>query len=142
MLDTSKQSPAIAASSTQFLIVTGYSGAGKSSVLRALEDSGYVCVDNLPLALLNSFFQLMLQAKVTSQRVALGLDVRTGFTHKELIEELEKLGNWKEQVKILFLASSRATLLKRFQETRRKHPLAQDIDISDAIEQEKGYEAV
>lgn len=122
----------------QVLIVTGYSGAGKSSVLRALEDVGFACVDNLPIALLAPFFQLVLQAKTPSNKVALGLDVRSGTTMEQLATELAKVdADWKRFVKIFFLTSSPQVLLKRFQETRRKHPLADTIAIADAIDQEK-----
>lgn len=123
--------------SGKLFIVTGYSGAGKTTVLRALEDSGYVCVDNLPIALFGPFFHLVTQSNMVGQRVALGLDVRTGATMQQLIQELEKLGSWKEIFKIIFLTSSSPILLKRFQETRRRHPLAQNIALTDAIEQEK-----
>ncbi len=125
-------------SQPQVLIVTGYSGAGKSSVLRALEDVGFACVDNLPIALLSPFFQLVLQAKTPSNKVALGLDVRSGTTIEQVTAELAKVDpHWQRYVKIFFLASSPQVLLKRFQETRRKHPLADSIAIADAIEQEK-----
>ena len=122
----------------QIVIVTGYSGAGKSSVLRALEDVGFFCVDNLPIALLDSFFQLVTQSKINGQRLALGIDVRCGSTFELFMAEIMRL---KQQLphtlKIFFLSSSSAVLIKRFQETRRKHPLADDVDLQNAIEQEK-----
>jgi len=119
------------------IIVTGYSGAGKSTVLRALEDIGFFCVDNLPIPLLDSFFQLVMQSKITCQRLALGIDVRGGLTIKDLIVELKRFKiAHPAVVKIFFLTSSPSILLKRFQETRRKHPLADSIDIADAITQE------
>ena len=121
----------------QLVIVTGYSGAGKSTVLRALEDVGFFCVDNLPIALLDSFFQLVSSSKINGQRLALGIDVRGGTAIKELIAELERLNNPQHALKIFFLTSSSHILIKRFQETRRKHPLADTIDIVDAINQEK-----
>lgn len=120
----------------QLVIVTGYSGAGKSTVLRALEDIGFFCVDNLPLALLDSFFQLIFQSKIKGQRLALGIDVRGGTSINDLIIELERY-NKTHQVKIFFLTSSLQVLIKRFQETRRNHPLAGAIDIIDAINAEK-----
>jgi UPF0042 nucleotide-binding protein len=119
----------------QVVIITGFSGAGKSTVLRALEDIGFLCVDNLPIELLPSFFQLVTQAKI-SKKVALGIDVRSSATTENLVEQLNKF-NQKSFIKILFLSSSTPVLLKRFQETRRKHPLADNIDILAAIEQEK-----
>lgn len=121
----------------QLVIVTGYSGAGKSTVLRALEDVGFFCIDNLPIALLDSFFQLISSSKINGQRIALGIDVRGGIVIKELIGELERLNTSRHALKIFFLTSSAHVLIKRFQETRRKHPLADTIDIADAINQEK-----
>lgn len=121
----------------QLLIVTGYSGAGKSTVLRALEDIGFFCVDNLPIPLLNSFFQLTAQSTMMGQKLALGIDVRSGQNMHDLIEKLkiESLRNYC--VKIFFLTSSPQVLFKRFQETRRKHPLADKNGIEEAIIQEQ-----
>jgi len=117
----------------QLLIVTGYSGAGKSTVLRALEDIGFFCVDNLPIPLLPSFFQLITQSTMIGQKVALGIDVRSGKTMHELIDMLgqETLRNYL--VKIFFLTSSPLVLCKRYQETRRKHPLADTRNLEEAI---------
>jgi len=121
----------------QLIIVTGYSGAGKSTVLRALEDVGFFCVDNLPLGLLDSFFQLVSQSKIKGQRLALGIDIRGGTTISELMSELERFKSSGHPLKIFFLTSSLQVLIKRFQETRRTHPLALSIDIIDAINAEK-----
>lgn len=120
-------------SQTQLLIVTGYSGAGKSTVLRALEDIGFFCVDNLPLALLNSFFQLISQSSMMGQKVALGIDVRSGKTMQELIDQINQDSLRTYLVKIFFLTSSPQVLLKRYQETRRKHPLAYELNVEEAI---------
>lgn len=116
------------------VIVTGYSGAGKNTVLRALEDNGFFCVDNLPIALLNSFFQLVSQAKIPVQKIALGLDVRGERNFNQCINELYKLRDvWGLFLQLIFVKSSPEVLLKRFQETRRPHPLAQGKDLADAI---------
>ena len=124
--------------SAQLLIVTGYSGAGKSSVLRALEDIGFFCIDNLPEALLDSFFQFVSNLNTSEQRVALGVDVRGGHDMNRLVDYLASLKkNQTCLTKIVFLQSTSTTILKRFQETRRKHPLADSFDLMDAIEQEK-----
>lgn len=124
--------------SAQLLIVTGYSGAGKSSVLRALEDIGFFCIDNLPEALLDSFFQFVSNLNTNEQRVALGVDVRGGHDMNRLVDYLASLKkNQTCLTKIVFLQSTSTTILKRFQETRRKHPLADNFDLMDAIEQEK-----
>jgi UPF0042 nucleotide-binding protein len=122
----------------QIVIVTGYSGAGKTSVLKALEDSGFLCIDNLPIPLLDAFFKLIAQTHNKEQRVVLGLDVRSDSTMELLKQELHNLGaGGQQQVKIIFVTSSDAVLVKRFQETRRKHPLAQSCDLIHAITQEK-----
>src|SRR5262249_54818870 len=132
------QTSAHAVDNSEILIVTGYSGAGKSTVLRALEDSGFFCVDNLPVQLLPSFFQLVTQSHANGQRVALGIDVRGGHDMAQLVQELHLLSTkWSQKVKIFFLTSSSNTLLKRFQETRRNHPLGADISLPDAIKQER-----
>lgn len=118
----------------QIFIITGYSGAGKSSVLRALEDNDFFCVDNLPVELLASFFV----SKNEKKRIALGIDVRTDKSIEKLIAELEQLKRLLNcSIKIVFLQSDVQTLVKRFQETRRKHPLAAHISITQAIEQEQ-----
>lgn len=119
-------------------IVTGYSGAGKSCVLRTLEDQGFFCIDNLPLPLLDALYEHTIKNSVQNSRIALGLDIRAGITAQQLMEILyaykHKSGH---TVTILFLTASSHVLLRRFQETRRKHPLTDAIDLAQAIEQEK-----
>jgi RNase adapter protein RapZ len=120
------------------VIITGYSGAGKSTVLRALEDLGFFCVDNLPIGLVIPFFQFTLQSHLYGQKLALGIDIRAGHAIDELASQL--LGLHKEHsfaIKVIFLTASCQTLLKRFQETRRRHPLIDPLDLPDAIEQER-----
>lgn len=119
----------------QIFIVTGYSGAGKSSVLRALEDLGFFCADNLPIELLSSFFQFAFGSDQT--KIALGIDVRGGNTISQLVQQITINKQYVGLVKIVFLTSSSDILLKRFQETRRKHPLSDPLDLCDAIEYEK-----
>jgi UPF0042 nucleotide-binding protein len=121
----------------QVCIVTGLSGAGKSTVLRALEDLGFFCVDNLPLALIPSFFYFIRQSAVTDQKVALGIDIRAGQAINELVEQLQTLKEQNYTYSVLFLTATMPVLLKRFQETRRKHPLADGIDLAEAIEKER-----
>jgi UPF0042 nucleotide-binding protein len=117
------------------LIVTGYSGAGKTTVLKALEDIGFFCVDNLPLALLPAFFDYIAKDPHAPAHVALGLDVRSSTNTDELIRLFD--GQADDKLKILFLSATTPELIKRFQETRRRHPLAQSVSLVDAIEQEK-----
>lgn len=121
----------------QVIIVTGYSGAGKSSVLRTLEDTGFLCVDNLPIALLGQFFGLIQDATLGSKRVALGIDIRGGDSIELIVEALMYMKKQFPSLKILFLRASAPILIKRYQETRRKHPLADAVHLSDAIEKER-----
>jgi UPF0042 nucleotide-binding protein len=122
---------------SSIVVVTGYSGAGKSTVLRALEDIGFFCVDNLPLKLLDSFFELASQPQTPSQRVALGIDLRGG-QGAMLVERVQACHEqWADILTIFFLKASSTVLLKRFQETRRRHPLAHNINVAEAIQQEK-----
>lgn len=122
----------------QVFIVTGYSGAGKSSVLRALEDVGFFCIDNLPIDFLTSFFQFVGQPEQQLEKIALGIDIRGGHNIYDLVEQLIAWNKQqKYQIKILFLTASTEVLFKRFQETRRKHPLADPLDLADAIAYEK-----
>jgi UPF0042 nucleotide-binding protein len=121
----------------QVVVVTGYSGAGKNTVLYSLEDIGFFCVNNLPSSLLQQFFESTIQTEIAHHRIALGIDVRgdIGTT----LHKLYRLKTvWPFSLKIVFVTSSYQVLLKRFQETRRRHPLADSTkDISDAIRQEQ-----
>ena len=109
----------------RFVIVTGMSGAGKSTALKVLEDAGYFCVDNLPISLIEKFAQLTMngnEGRIT--RVALGVDVRSGKALADLQAVLEKLALSGIRYEILFLDAGDDTLVKRYKETRRSHPLA------------------
>ena len=120
------------------VIITGCSGAGKSCVLNALEDLGFFCVDNLPVMLLDPFFQLVSQSKNKGQPIVLGIDVRGGLAAENLLETVRSLAEkWNCSYKIFFLSACSDVLLKRYQETRRKHPMATSIAVPDAIEEEK-----
>jgi RNase adapter protein RapZ len=121
------------------LIITGVSGAGKTSVIRSLEDIGFYCVDNLPLPLLDSFLKLIIQTNIKFFKVALVIDIRGhGFlkTFEESILRLKMIGNFKD-IKVIFVNAKTSTLIKRFQETRRNHPLGQSNNLLSAIKQEK-----
>jgi RNase adapter protein RapZ len=120
----------------QLFIITGYSGAGKSTVLRSLEDLGFFCVDNLPIELLNTFFNYAFSETQNIKKIALGVDIRGGHNISQFVESIN-LANTHKLIKIVFLTASSSVLLKRFQETRRKHPLADPLDLADAIEHEK-----
>lgn len=119
------------------VIVTGYSGAGKTSVLKTLEDIGFFCVDNLPIPLVPAFLTYSAENVDERSHIALGIDIRGGSTILDMINTCADFHDFFSAIKIFFLTSSVSTLIKRFQETRRKHPLADGISIGDAIEQEK-----
>lgn len=124
----------------QILVVTGLSGAGKGSVMRSLEDLGFYCVDNLPIPLLSTFLDFMGKAQTNLVKLALGVDVRGGTFLKDFVHELEKikgLGDRDLQIKIVFLNANDGTIVKRFQETRRAHPLARGISLDSAIAKER-----
>jgi len=106
-----------------FVIITGLSGAGRSSALKNLEDLGYFCVDNLPTTLIPKFAEICSQMKVKIRRVALGIDIREGDFLDDLFVSLEELGKMGYTYQILFLEASNSVLVRRYSETRRKHPL-------------------
>lgn len=118
------------------IIVTGLSGAGKTSVMRALEDLDYYCVDNLPLPLVSSTIEFCFNQSAETKRMALGIDARGHAFFTDFMYELERLKK-QYQVTILFLSASITTILRRFQETRRKHPLEKGGTLLEAIEMER-----
>ena len=121
----------------RFVIVTGMSGAGKSSALKMLEDVGYFCADNLPTRLLCRFAELTLDKTANISNVALGIDIRSGASIDEFLEELKKVNEMGVKFEILFLNASNRILIKRYKETRRNHPLARNGRIEDGIEKER-----
>ena len=121
----------------RFVIVTGMSGAGKSSALKMLEDIGYFCVDNLPVELLDKFAQITLDKTVKIQNVALGIDIRSGEGIKELEQKLQEIKDMGISFEILFLNASNRILLTRYKETRRNHPLSRDGRVEDGIAKER-----
>jgi len=124
----------------QILFVTGISGSGKSSVMRSLEDLGFYCVDNLPIPLLSTFLDFIFRAHTNLLKIALGVDARDVTFLKNFMVEVEKIKKEKindSKIKIVFLNASDETIVKRFQETRRNHPLANKISLIDAIKKER-----
>ncbi len=119
----------------RFVIVTGMSGAGKSSALKMLEDIGYFCVDNLPIPLVKKFARLITQGN--QNRVALGLDIRSGQALKELDSVLSDLKRSDLNYEILFLDCTPEVLVKRYKETRRSHPLSGLDRVEKGIELEQ-----
>ena len=118
----------------RFVIVTGMSGAGKSSVLKMLEDAGFFCVDNLPIKLVKKFVKLIMQGN--NDKVALGLDIRSGQSLEELDKVLDDMKSVGYPYEILFLDCSPEVLVKRYKETRRIHPLSQSGRVDKGIELE------
>ncbi len=109
----------------QFVIITGLSGAGKSTALRVFEDLGFFCVDNLPPALLPTFADLCLHSDEKIRRVALGIDIRGGEFFDEMLSAVEQITRRGLRADIIFFDASDEVLVRRFKETRRKHPLAE-----------------
>ncbi len=121
----------------EFLIVTGLSGAGKSRVAVLLEDMGFYCVDNLPLALLPQFAELCLASEGRYSRVALVTDVRAGQTFEDLFVAIDLLRGMNCPVRILFMEANAETIVRRYKETRRRHPLAVEGEtLEQTIERE------
>lgn len=121
----------------KFIIITGLSGAGKSQVVRVLEDIGYYCMDNLPPALLPDFADLCLYSKRNIDKVAVVADIRGGKFFNDLFKSLYDLEESGFEYKILFLDASDEVLIKRFKEQRRPHPLSVEGRIIDGIEEER-----
>lgn len=122
----------------RFVIVTGVSGAGKSTALKMLEDARYFCVDNLPIPLLEKFASLMPEIQGQEvQNVALGIDARSGRSLGELEAVLERMKKAGYDFEILFLDAQDYVLVKRYKETRRSHPLAMNGRVDDGIRLER-----
>jgi RNase adapter protein RapZ len=128
--------------SLELVLITGMAGSGKSVALRALEDAGYFCVDNLPPELLLQFVQLEEQS--ARRRVAIAMDVRSANALPQVPEQLNELAQRGIAVRPLFLDATTDTLVRRFSETRRRHPLSRpDVDgdehraLVEAIELER-----
>src|SRR5207237_240867 len=115
-----------------FIILTGLSGSGKSQAIRALEDLGYFCVDNLPTTLIPTLAKLSLQSGGTIAKVAIVVDVREGGFLSSFPKVFRKLRKMPRLNPILiFLEANTAALVRRFSETRRPHPLAPDRSVSE-----------
>ncbi|MFZ0735345.1 MAG: RNase adapter RapZ [Candidatus Sulfotelmatobacter sp.] len=121
----------------ELVIITGMSGSGKASVLKAFEDLGYYCVDNLPVELIPQFAELALRS-TGIRRTALVVDVREG-TKLELLPGILKSVRRMIPMKVVFLEASDAVLLRRFSETRRPHPLGTDSPVKSALKEERRH---
>ena len=120
------------------VIVTGMSGGGKATALKMLEDAGYYCVDNLPVQLIGSVMDLMDQPASEFTKVALGVDVRANQDFGETEKLLDDLRAEGRPLEILFMNASDSVLVKRYKESRRNHPLAEEGDrLEDGINKER-----
>ena len=122
---------------TDFVIITGYSGAGKSTAMAAFEDEGYFCVDNLPSEMIRSLVELFMHAGSKVAQAAVVSDARGGSYFEGLSAMLEDLRNVGLAHRVLFLEADEQTLMTRYKETRRRHPLAPTGSVVDGIARER-----
>ena len=120
-----------------FVVITGMSGAGKSYAIKCFEDMGFFCVDNLPTTLIPTFADLVARSTQVVDRVALGVDVREGEYLTHLLDTLAELRKRGHTAEVLFLEASEEALVRRYRETRRRHPLAPDGNVLDGIRAER-----
>jgi UPF0042 nucleotide-binding protein len=122
---------------TEFLIISGYSGSGKTTALRALEDMGFYAVDNLPVGLLPAFAEQTLDKISSINRAAIVMDIRGKDTVPQYPEAIQSLKDAKIKIRLIFLEASLETLQRRFSETRRAHPLTPSLPLSEALARER-----
>lgn len=117
----------------RFVIVSGMSGAGKSTALKMLEDAGYFCVDNLPIQLICPFAKMAFDGDTKLERAAIGVDIRSGNDLDKLESILEDMQKSGYEYELLYLDASDEVLIRRYKETRRRHPLAKNARIESGI---------
>jgi UPF0042 nucleotide-binding protein len=135
--DTSQPAGGDARPAVDLVVITGYSGAGKSEAIAAFEDGGYFCIDNLPPRMISSLGELFRHEGSGVRRAAIVSDVRGGEYFDELVEVLEQLTEAGLEPTVLFLEADEETLLDRFKETRRRHPLAPNGRVLEGIRAER-----
>ena len=135
--DTSQVAPADARPHVDLVVITGYSGAGKSEAIAAFEDGGYFCIDNLPPRMIGSLGELFRHEGSGVRRAAIVSDVRGGEYFEELVEVLGNLTDAGLEPTVLFLEADEETLMDRFKETRRRHPLAPNGRVLEGIRAER-----
>lgn len=121
----------------RLVIVTGISGAGKVTALKIFEDNGYYCVDNLPIDLIESFADILFGQTNEKNKVAIGVDIRSGKNLEKMSEVLENMKAKEQNYEILFLDCNNNTLIKRFKETRRSHPMGDRDSVENEINEER-----
>ena len=120
----------------QIVLVSGLSGSGKSIAIAVLEDVGYYCVDNLPLAMLQPLVDYL--KREGQERIAIAIDARSSASFAQLPDIADALRNQGEDLRMIFLEAKTMTLVKRFSETRRRHPLSSDVvSLQEAIQLER-----
>lgn len=129
--------PRAGAEPLRFVVITGLSGAGKSYAIKCLEDLGYFCVDNLPTTLIPTFAELCVQSSRDIRKIALGVDVREGAYLAHLLDILQGLRAGGHAAEMLFLEAADEVLVRRYHETRRRHPLAGEGSVADGIRAER-----
>ena len=123
----------------RLVVVTGMSGGGKATAMKMLEDAGYYCVDNLPVPLVPTFGSLLTSPGNEIQKAAVGLDIRSDRTFGDIQKALDELAQLKIDYEILFMDASDETLIRRYKETRRKHPIeVESGSLEDSIRKERG----
>jgi UPF0042 nucleotide-binding protein len=125
------------ADSASYVVITGLSGAGKSHAIKCFEDMGFFCVDNLPTTLIPTFAELIARSRNDVERVALGVDVREGEYLSHFLEALHELKRRGHTVEVLFFEASDEALVRRYHESRRRHPLGAEGNVLDAIRAER-----
>ena len=120
----------------QLIIVTGFSGAGKSQAINCLEDLGYYCIDNMPPTLIKNFIELAGRGKTAIEKAALVVDVRGGEFFGDAKQSLEEIKKQDTDCKIIFLEADPKVLIRRYNETRRTHPLSDGGSTEDGINKE------
>ena len=121
----------------QFVVITGLSGSGKGSVLKAFEDLGYYCVDNLPIGLIPKFAELCQLPDSRIERAAVVADIREGEALSQLPAMYQSLDRANTKISLVFLESTDHALIRRFGETRRPHPLGRDLPVREGVRLER-----
>lgn len=124
-------------SQSRFVLITGLSGSGKGSALRAFEDLGYYCVDNLPSNLIRTFRDLCFAPNSRISKAAVAVDIREGEAVRQLPALYDRLVKERPRPTLVFLDASDDAIIRRFEETRRPHPLGRDLPLKEGIERER-----
>src|SRR5260370_35232539 len=123
--------------SRQFVVITGRSGSGKGSVLKAFEDLGFYCVDNLPIDLIPKFADLCASPQSHIEQAAVVVDIREGDAISQLPSMYQSLSRDRLKLSLVFLEASDRAVIRRFEETRRPHPLGRDLPVREGIRLER-----